>query len=283
VHVLMGIFTHIPLLVCVHIMSIIIKLMSCVALTSATDKLHPQLANLGLERYILLRRRMFKFKDAAKTNTPYTAVSTLADTNPEEAQVAAGSVPPLSLTDVSIAAFQEHWQTGWRIYVSLNSNLWPMHNIQLLWTVIGLSVPSSLAIISHLNPDFQIDIPETPLYIYVLNCLRVVWIWAQGPVFLLIEVAAEAFITFKVRKTKTYINELVYAKASNHEIINNIAQVSSSSRFSSLRIPCNIRTVLATIVLFLASAIPWFFVRFSKDCDRFVFESCNDAVQATGL
>jgi len=152
-----------------------------------------------------------------------------------------------------------------------------------LWTVIGLSVPSSLAIISHLNPDFQIDIPETPLYIYVLNCLRVVWIWAQGPVFLLIEVAAEAFITFKVRKTKTYINELVYAKASNHEIINNIAQVSSSSRFSSLRIPCNIRTVLATIVLFLASAIPWFFVRFSKDCDRFVFESCNDAVQATGL
>lgn len=231
---LMGIFTHIPLLVCVHIMSIIIKLMSCVALTvirhltrhlhqpaapwrvarasllfvltwmrrlchraqSATDKLHPQLANLGLERYILLRRRMFKFKDAAKTNTPYTAVSTLADTNPEEAQVAAGSVPPLSLTDVSIAAFQEHWQTGWRIYVSLNSNLWPMHNIQLLWTVIGLSVPSSLAIISHLNPDFQIDIPETPLYIYVLNCLRVVWIWAQGPVFLLIEVAAEAFITY---------------------------------------------------------------------------------------
>merc|ERR1711990_1381270 len=100
-----------------------------------------------------------------------------------------------------------------------------MQNVLLVWALCGLCVPLTLALQSVLDPTFQLDrFPTAPLHIYWLRCLRVVWIWAQGPVFLLIEFIFETLVTVKLRTTRYYISQLVHAKPANQTFIMNIAQ-----------------------------------------------------------
>ncbi|KAL1503276.1 hypothetical protein AB1Y20_011330 [Prymnesium parvum] len=257
---LFGIFTHIPLLICVHIMSALVKLMSFVACESAADKLHPQIEALGLKRYLNLRRRAFRFKNVGSVADYEPQTSTLAESG---GVCVNASATAIVVTDEAMVGFQEHWQMGWKVYEELNAALWPMQNVQLVWASTCLVVPLCLAIQSQLDPNFVIDrFPGAPPYIFWLNCLRLAWIWVQGPVFILIEFAFETLVTVRLRSVAGQISEIVFTKPTTRPVIDSIVKLKQPSRFSSLRIPATPCTLIALLLLFLASAVPWGFVRF---------------------
>jgi hypothetical protein len=181
-----GIFTHIPLLVCVHIMTSLIKLISSIACEASPDRLHPQIAALGLKRCITLRQNFFlasnrKLMNALSMQTQSLgSLKDMLSVSVEDAN-SGQQMPPLALSEEALRTFQEHWQNGWQLYEKVHRMLHPMQNVLLLWTATCLLVPSSLALKCYLEPDFRLDrFPEAPRYLFWLNALRVVWIWAQG-------------------------------------------------------------------------------------------------------
>lgn len=258
---LFGILTHIPMLVCVHIMSALIKMLSLVACESAADALHPQIAAIGLRRYVDSRRRVTRFRSSQGDTLQVHEQEQL-----NLKDMTSQTTSTIVLTEESTVIFQEHWQLGWQIYQELNHSLMPMQDVQLVWGFTSLAVPFCLAIQSLNDDTFMVDrFQSGPRYIFWLNSVRVIWIWLQGPLLILIELGAEAAATVRMRQTVDYIDRIVYTKPSNHSIINEIAKLKQPSRFSSLRIPASPLTLLCMLLLYVASAVPWFFVRFTSD------------------
>ena len=87
---LVGILTLIPLVVCIHIFSALIKLFSTVALESSLDGLSPQIATLGLRRFLANRRRIFEDLEAKPHGNVHKDLT----------------LPPLEITDESLHYFQ---------------------------------------------------------------------------------------------------------------------------------------------------------------------------------
>jgi len=256
-----GILTQAPLLICMHILSILIKLMSIIACESAADKLHPQIAVLGLPRFLSMFRRDYKFREAWKAPTLRRSTVTL-----HKIPMGAGiPAKALIMSEESLVAFQEHWQCGWAIFEEINRSLWPMQNIHLIWAISCMAVPITLAVKSHMYEDFSVDrFPNAESYVVYLNGVRMVWIWLQGPLFLIIEWSFDLVVTTRLKACVKNTNSIVCAKPAHHTFIANLAKLHSVSCATSLRIPVTPHSFICLIFIVLASAVPWLFVRFSE-------------------
>ncbi|KAL1503945.1 hypothetical protein AB1Y20_010364 [Prymnesium parvum] len=324
-----GIFTQIPLLVCVHIMSCLIKLMACIPCESAADRLHPRIAAIGLSRYVMMHRRNFSFT----VDSPAPSSKHSIDSEPSERisplKPAPGSAPmsmptismpsissgmplfltsdtpkspispspcasdrdrglseqlsapafssesdrgaikpsagahaPLLVSEEALCRFQEHWQMGCAVCEELNAALWPMQNVQLLWAVSCALMPLLLALLSGTDTSWAVENAGGG-HLFYLNSLRLVWVWLQGVGMLLAELAVDAWVTWRLRRTTRQMSELVFAKQHAYSFVKQVSVQWNPFRFSSMRIPITPVVFAAALVLVLLSAVPFRFVRWS--------------------
>ena len=155
-----------------------------------------------------------------------------------------------------------------RMYEDIHKHLWPMHNVMLLWVVMCLCVPLYLAVLSAAHPSWSIEGSSADdrleQHYFYLNSLRVVWIWMQGCVFGFIELAGALRCTLRLQRVQEEARNLVYANPQHRLLISDVMHIPRPCQTSSLRLPatpCSLSVAVCTIV---ASAAPWFFVRFSQ-------------------
>jgi len=192
----LGTLTLIPLLLCVHYLSALVKLMSTITCESSADLLHPQIASLGLRHTIELRWQIIETRMKQ-------GCSLVKSSSDKQGSVAAqdceSKIPPLRLTDQGRLAFQENWKLGYYYYESLHANLFPLQNVLLLWASVCLILPLSLAIRSSQDESFTINrFNESQRYLFWCNMMRLVWIWIQGPLLLLFDLYFDVLCTRKM-------------------------------------------------------------------------------------
>lgn len=251
---LIGIITHIPLLVCLLIMTALIKLLSTFACEASPDYLHPQISALGVHRYVKLRLQAYTItRGTPATGTPLSRMSTLE-----------GSVKPAILTNEAMMKFQCHWQAGRCLLEDVNSKLWPLQAVMALWAISALVVPLSLAVQSVNDPHFAINrFPDGPSYIYYLNLVRVVWTWAHAPLCLAFELAFDAHILLRLRRTRHSVDQIVFTKPMNQFFVHAITSLQSPHPMVHYKIYEAPTCFVVWLLIFLMSAIPWVYVRFS--------------------
>jgi len=251
----MGFSAHIPLAVCMIILSALLKLVSTIGCEGAPDSLNPQIAALGVHRRLWLR-------DQALT---HRGSQFILDAN--ELRVSMGEadkqIPPIILTTESKRVYFEHWRMGWMAYEQTQANLCPVQDLLLVWSCLGLMTPTYLAIRSAYDHSFTLQLDGENHTIALATFLHLFLSWVQAPIILLFEAFFAMQCTERLERVAHEMKGLCYFDANDYHIISTFTYVRRPYQISSLGVPGTRRTFVFMVSLLLLSAIPWSLVRFT--------------------
>ena len=173
------------------------------------------------------------------------------------------SIPPLKLTDTQLVAFQRQWSHGTRVYQQIQAELRPMHDIFLVVSLLCLFVPLELAVLSVTRHDFSLDGGYGAM-VHASNTLRILIIW-MIPSLGIIDVICATRCTLRLRETTRSLATLTYARPHDRTIVDHITRLPDlcTWHITSLKLAVAPSSLLVLLAIFVASAVPWAWVRLS--------------------
>ena len=173
------------------------------------------------------------------------------------------SIPPLKLTDNQLVAFQRQWSHGTRVYQQIQTELRPMQDVFLAYSLLCLCLPLELAVLSVRTHDFSLD-GGYGAVVQTSNTLRVLLIWIM-PSLGIIDLICAARCTMRLRSATRSLVALTYARPHDRAIVDHITRLPDlcTWHISTLELAVGPRSLLVPLAVFAVSAVPWAWVRFT--------------------